>query len=570
MLKIKHFLKNHFAILLVGLLTSSWCMANSVTGIRVWPGPDETRVVIDMKQAPEYTYFQLSDPERLVVDLKVDRFSPKLPIVPDKQDTLNKIRASQAPDGKTKRLVFELKNKTTASLFKLQPVRAAGYGHRLVIDLPKINASSAVVRSTKSEINIDASQLAGNSDIVIALDPGHGGEDPGSIGSSGHYEKTVTLLVAKKLQRELNKIKGIKAVLTRTGDYYVRVDRRSEIARKYRAHLLVSIHADAFTNPRPRGASVFVLNNRRGNTEFANLLEQEERQHELIDVGKVLANNAGDEHINQTFIDLQFDNTKKEGYRVAQEILTELGEVTHLHNHKPVGASLGVLKSTDIPSVLVELGFMSNPTEERLLFNSRHQNKLTASLKVALVDYFRLYPPVGTYFASMDKLPKHLVKRGDTLAKIASQYKLSVQDLMDANALSSQRIRVGQKLIVGRLKNSNLPSKTSLSGGNLVKSTINYKVKRGDYLGKIAEKYKVSIEQIKRLNNLKSNTLSVGQSLKIPVSSNVSTIIHRVKRGEYLGKLADIYKVPLDSIRATNHLRSDELAIGQELKIPVN
>jgi len=326
-----------FFTLAIAFITSN-ASANVLEGVRVWPSPDETRVVIDVQSEVSFTYFTLTSPERLVIDLKNTSSKSKLPMkVTDR------------------------------------------YGHRLVVDLPHDDASSQGGSSSGSptQVSRDASQFYGNANIVVAIDAGHGGEDPGSIGPTRKYEKNATLSISKKLVDQLDAVPGIKGVLTRRGDYFVNLNKRSEIARKNKAHLLVSIHADAFSSPKPRGASVFVLNTRRANTEIARWVENHEQQSELLGgAGQVLAKNNSDRNVSQTLLDLQFSHSQKEGYKVATNILSEMGKVAHLHKADPVNASLAVLKSPDIPSVLVETGFISNPTEEQLLFQRSHQDKL--------------------------------------------------------------------------------------------------------------------------------------------------------------------------------------------------
>lgn len=301
---------------------------------------------------------------RLVVDLKQTNVKAKLPINVKDSAVLKKIRKSTPPTKGTYRLVFELKKKTTPNLFKLRPTPGGQYGHRLVIDLPhgkvskpvKAQPSNPIVPSKPSPSK-DASQFLGNADVIIAIDPGHGGEDPGSIGPTKKYEKHATLIISKKLASELNQVRGVRAVLTRTGDYFVNLNKRSSIARKNKAHLLVSVHADSFRSPQPRGGSVFVLNVRRANSEIARWVEKHEEQSELLGgAGEVLSKVNNDRNVSQTLLDLKFSHSQKEGYKVATKILKEMGKVTRLHKKEPVHASLAVLKSPDIPSVLVETG----------------------------------------------------------------------------------------------------------------------------------------------------------------------------------------------------------------------
>ncbi len=552
------------------LSASSW--ANALESLRVWPSPDETRVVIDLKSEAEFSYFTLSSPERLVVDLKDTQLKTKLPLNVQDSPVLKKIRKSTPPKAGTYRLVFELTKKTAVQLFKLAPTPGGQYGHRLVVDISHGASKTApsTPAASKSEVSRDASQLLGTADIVVALDAGHGGEDPGSIGPTRKYEKHATLSIAKKVADQINAIPGMKAVLTRRGDYFVNLNKRSEIARKNKAHLLVSIHADAFHSPQPRGGSVFVLNTRRANTEIARWVENHEEQSQLLGgAGEVLAKNNNDKNVSQTLLDLQFSHSQKEGYKVATKILREMSLAgVRLHKKEPVNASLAVLKSPDIPSVLVETGFISNPTEEKLLFQRSHQDKLARALTKAIVKYFEENPPEGTLFANRGKTIKHKVARGESLSVIAKKYGSSTKAIMAANNLKSSSLAIGQVLTI---PGASSPVSVPKASNPVETKTITHVVQRGEYLGKIASKYKVSVADIKRQNNLRSDTLKLGQKLKITVSLKDQPLRkHKVQRGEFLGKIADKYNVSINSLRRANNLRSDQLAIGQVLIIPHN
>ncbi|WP_428791073.1 LysM peptidoglycan-binding domain-containing protein [Vibrio profundum] len=542
--------------------------ANSLEAIRVWPSPDETRVVLDLKSDLDYSYFMLSNPSRLVVDLKKTRLQTKLPIKVGNSAVLSKIRKSSPPTKSTYRLVFELKKKLKAKLFELPPAPLGPHKHRLVIDLPHSQSAQAApsTRSRKG-VKTDAPKASGNKEIVVAIDPGHGGEDPGSIGPTGKYEKTVTLAIAKKIAHDMDAIPGIRAVLTRTGDYYVGLNKRTEIARHDKAYILVSIHADAFMTPQPRGASVFVLNTRRANTEIARWVENSEAQSELLGgAGQVLAKNSDDKNVSQTLLDLQFSHSQNEGYKLASDILKQLAPVARLHRSKPVYASLAVLKSPDIPSVLVETGFISNPIEERLLFQPSHQNNIARAITEAVVKYFEVEPPPGTLFAQRLKSQSYKVKRGDSLSRVAQKMGTSVSALVKANNLKRTSLYVGQVLKVPSRSTPNIaPRKVS----DFETKIVTHVVQRGDYLGRIADKYKVSVAQIKKENSLRSNTLFVGQKLNISVSlRDLPLRKYKVRRGEYLGKIASRYGVSVSSLRRVNKLTTNELAIGQVLIIP--
>lgn len=558
-----------FFTLAIAFITSN-ASANVLEGVRVWHSPDETRVVIDVQSEVSFTYFTLTSPERLVIDLKNTSSKSKLPMKVTDSDVLTKIRASSPPDKGTYRLVFELKKKSPAKLFTLAPTPGGQYGHRLVVDLPHDDASSQGGSSSGSptQVSRDASQFYGNANIVVAIDAGHGGEDPGSIGPTRKYEKNATLSISKKLVDQLDAVPGIKGVLTRRGDYFVNLNKRSEIARKNKAHLLVSIHADAFSSPKPRGASVFVLNTRRANTEIARWVENHEQQSELLGgAGQVLAKNNSDRNVSQTLLDLQFSHSQKEGYKVATNILSEMGKVAHLHKADPVNASLAVLKSPDIPSVLVETGFISNPTEEQLLFQRSHQDKLARALAKAITQYFEENPPEGTLFANRNKTQKYKVQRGDSLSAIAHKYGTSIEAIKRTNKLTSNSLSVGQVITIPGGISSPIP--VPVVSNPVETETITHTVAKGDYLGKIASTYKVSVAEIKRENSLKSDTLKLGQKLRITVSLKDKPLRkHTVKRGEYLGKISSQYGVDVDSVRKANNLRSDQLAVGQVLIIP--
>lgn len=554
------------------LIIPNLAFANVVKSFRVWPSPDETRVVIDLSSEADYSYFSLSGPDRLVVDIKDTTMQAKLPVTVTDSPVLKRVRKSSPPSKGTYRLVFELKKNVKAELFTLKPT--GQYGHRLVIDLPhgaktSTAATSTPKPSTPATPSKDMSSVKRAQEILIVIDPGHGGEDPGSIGPSRRkYEKDAVLSISRKISAQLDAVPGIKTRMTRNGDYFVNLNRRVAIARENNAHLLISIHADAFTSPKPRGGSVFVLNTRRANTEISRWVENHERQSELLGgSGTAFVSNTNDRNVNQTLLDLQFSHSQKEGYKLATNILGEMGKVARLHNSKPINTSLAVLRSPQIPSVLVETGFISNPTEEKLLFQRAHQDKLARAITKAVVQYLKDNPPEGTVFSSSAKPSIHTVKRGESLSVIAQKYGTSTKAIMSANKLKSSGLAVGQKL---KIPGSGAASVSIPNKPNTVETeTITHTVKSGEFLGKIASHYKVKIADIRRENNLKSDTLWVGQKLKITVAVKDKPIRkHKVARGEYLGKIASKYGVSVSSIRKANNLRSDELAVGQVLIIP--
>lgn len=559
-------------IVFLFLCSIQQAFANNLKGIRVWPAPDETRVVIDLDAPAKHSFFSLSNPYRLVVDLKDTRVKMPLPKVVQGSQVLKKVRTSTAPSSSSVRLVFELSKNVTASIFTLPP--AGNYGYRLVIDLPHNKKLTPVSATTPHH---GTTLPTGESDIVVAIDPGHGGEDPGAIGPYRRKEKVVTLAIAKKLAAKIDSTPGMKAVLTRRGDYFVSLNKRSEIARGKKAHLLVSIHADGFSSSKPRGASVWVLSNRRANSEIGRWLEDSEKQSELLGGGAVLSNNQDDEYLSKTVLDLQFSFAQKEGVDVADNILKELGKFAKLHKGKSQYASLAVLKSPDIPSLLVETGFITNHAESKLLYTKKYQSRIANAIYTGIYSYFKAKPPEGTLFDARRTMTKHKVKSGESLSLIAQRYGTTTSAIMSVNKMKSSKLYVGKTLLIP----SHMPSKVSakaqkkeVTPAAVAKTktklkVVWHKVRKGEYLSKIAKRYAMGLSRLKSLNHLSSNMLSVGQRLKVEMRVPVYKT-HTVRRGEYLSKLAKRYKTTVTTLKKLNSLRTTTLEIGQKLQVPNN
>jgi len=419
-------------MLLLTLCCSTAVAANQVQGVRVWPSPDNTRVVFDLAEAPQHKSFTLDKPDRLVIDISNIKDGSSLPSISGESALIKNIRSSA--DDKRLRIVLDLSKSVNANVFSLPPTPP--YGHRLVIDLPDEQPVN----------NVPPPAIRAARDIVVAIDAGHGGEDPGSIGPSGFYEKNITLPIARQLARLIDSQPGMKAMMVRTNDYYIHVNKRTEIARGQQADLLVSIHADAFTSPQPRGASVWVLSLRRATTEVGRMLEQTERHSELLGgVAEIIKDSANERYLAQTVLDLSMNHSMVTAYQAANEVIQELDKIAHLHKKEPQAASLAVLKAPDIPSILVEVGFISNPQEEKQLKTSSHQSKLAQSLFTALKRHFEKSPPADSLFA-LQRAREHRVSPGESLSLLAQRYNVSVDDLRSANRLTSDSIRVGQTL----------------------------------------------------------------------------------------------------------------------------
>jgi len=420
--------------------------ANTLQDVRVWPSPDKFRLVFDLKEKPEFSYFSLTKGDRLVIDFSHTKLTANLASLVIKSDIAKKLRISKAPKKGMLRLVIDLKHATSPRIFPLPPT--GPYGNRLVVDLLKHAVPVAVTRpQTKSQpTKVADTWRQRNRDIVIAIDAGHGGEDPGSIGASGRYEKRITLAISKMLAKKINNTKGLKAVLTRKSDYYVGVNRRSEIARKAKSDLLLSIHADAFTSAGPNGASVLLLSSKRANTEIGRILENHEKHSDLLGgVGKIIDSTENEKYLARTIIDMSMDKRMDESFTIARGILSKLSRVTKLHSREPILASLGVLKSADFPSLLVETGFVSNPKEEKRLYDPRHRVKLVNAIYAGVDSYFKKNAPDGTYYANY-RPQTHKVVSGDSLSMLAKRYNISVGTLKKYNAMRSNRLLIGQVL----------------------------------------------------------------------------------------------------------------------------
>lgn len=429
----KNYYNNALRFLLLLLLTFSTVSiaANQVRGIRVWPSPDNTRVVFDLAAAPEHKSFSLDKPDRLVIDLKNITGGATLPAIAGSSDLIKAIRSSGKNN--TMRIVLDLAKASNPTVFALPPTPP--YGHRLVVDLPDAQPAEQPPKAIRAA-----------RDIIVAIDAGHGGEDPGSIGPTGLYEKNVTLPIAHQLAQLIDREPGMKAMKVRTNDYYLHVSRRTEIARTQQADLLISIHADAFTSPKPRGASVWVLSLRRATTEVGRMLEQTERHSELLGgVAEIIKDSANERYLAQTVLDLSMNHSMVTAYQVADEVIKELSKVAHMHKTEPQAASLGVLKAPDIPSILVEVGFISNPQEEKQLKSNAYQTKLAQSLFAALKRHFEQSPPADSLFAQQ-RSREHKVSAGESLSLLAQRYNVSIDELRNHNKLASDSIRIGQIL----------------------------------------------------------------------------------------------------------------------------
>ncbi len=357
-----------------------------VQGIRIWPAPEHTRLVLDLSGPVRFSYFHLPDPERLVLDLQVATLRVRLPTVAAQDLFLARLRSARRSP-RTLRIVLDLKRDARSRVFALSP--NARYGHRLVVDLHVPEAAAAVPPPAERT-------RVRPRDVLVAVDAGHGGEDPGAIGPDGIREKDLTLEIARNLVRRLEAERGMRAFLVRRGDYYLSLKKRRELARARQADMFISLHADAFLDKRVRGGSVYVLSDKGASSETAHLLARRENASDLIAGVK---REAGDELLYKVLLDLSLTATREASYEAAEKVLGEFAKAGRLHKFRVQWANFMVLRSPNIPSILCEVGFISNPGEARKLRDPRYQEQLVTALFKGVKSYFRQRPPAGTLLA---------------------------------------------------------------------------------------------------------------------------------------------------------------------------
>jgi len=550
-----------------------------VDNIRIWHSPNNTRIVFDVSSDVRQSMFTLQNPLRLVVDIQNGRLNNKLPSLEPSNEHISRIRSGQPQEG-TLRFVFELKKDLLPSNFVLSPNEL--YGHRLVIDLdekqvdqskpasadsndapdtstpivePLEQPNSAKDTNSESRLQVEpesapkpepkkqlqqqqielnqiappikpASQPGSSSQqdnkLIVAIDAGHGGEDPGALGHRGSLEKKLTLSIAKRLKKKIDKDPDMQAVLIRTGDYYIKLHQRRQMARNQDADIFVSIHADAFTRKSARGFSVFALSQSGATSAMARALAAKENASDRIG-GVSLADK--DAVLAQVLVDLSMTNTISESVNLGGRVLKELGKLGKLHSKRVEQAGFAVLKSPDMPSILVETGFITNPEEERLLRSSKYQKKVANAIYKAIDEYYEQTPYVtnqrfakasytppntasGKKSSKSNEAPRyHVVKRGDSLSKISARYNVTIKALKRLNKTRKNTVYIGQKIKLP----ANAVDKKAAS-----KKAIVHKVKRGDNLSELAQKYDVTINAIMSLNKLKKPTIFIGQRIKIP------------------------------------------------------
>lgn len=421
-------------LLLVLLASSPVALSGEIQAVRVWAGPDYTRVVFDVSGPLQYKLFGLDDPDRIVIDFPGTRMANGAAEA-QPRGLLAGIR-SGTREKTDLRVVFDLKGKSRPKSFLLQP--AENFGYRLVVDLYPEKAAAPARR-------VEDVVQGRDREVVVAIDAGHGGEDPGAIGAAGTYEKNVTLAIARELARLIDAEPGMRAELIRTGDYFLPHRQRYMRAREARADLFVSIHADAFTNRAASGSSVYILSPRGATSEAARWLAERENRADLV--GGVSLDDK-DDTLAAVLLDLSQGATLEASNRAAERVLNSLSRVGKTHKRYVERANFMVLRSPDVPSLLIETAFISNPADERRLNDPAHQRRLASAVVDGVREFFTAAPPPGTWYAArQDAEPlRHVVGRGETLTHIARRHRVSVSAIRAANDLNSDLVKVGDVL----------------------------------------------------------------------------------------------------------------------------
>jgi N-acetylmuramoyl-L-alanine amidase len=503
--------------------------AANVAGVRSYRAPDYTRLVFDLDSPLQYELNQQASPMQIVIDLKGSGYSGSFDQVSLENTPIAKISSAPLAGGDL-RVILELKNKVDPRSFMLG--KNAQYGDRLVVDLYDSAATQTAVAalvqvSAKTDTADPIAALAasvddsGERDIVVAISAGHGGDDPGAIGVKRLQEKDVTLAISRETVKLLNAVPGYKAVLIRTGDYYVGLREQVALARKNGADLFIAIHADAADSKEANGATVYALSQRGATSEQARMLADKENSADLI--GGVGSGSLDDKDavLTSVLLDLSMTGSVATSLEIGNQLISSLDKVTKLRRHNVEQAAFVVLKSANMPSLLVEAGYITNVKDAENLNSSKWRQQFSAALVKGITKWFHQRPPRGTLLAAQQQ--------------------------------QQQR-------------------KKPVAAPAVASDVATYTVQRGDSLSMLAVRFHVSMAALQAANNMKKESVQVGQVLKLPktAKADVGYKEHKIAEGETLSQIAMSYEVSMETIRATNQLKSDTIRPGQVLKIPAS
>ena len=512
------------------LLVSILCLlpasvfAADIESLDIWRSPDFTRVVIDVSKRPEYSVFVLEDPHRVVIDIRDSRMNAALQGLDMEGSPVTAVRSGSRNQTDT-RIVLDLNSPINPSSYSLPP--NAEHGERLIIDLYDAGTQAPALAPATMSGEQDASvapvepvitESASRRNIVVAIDAGHGGSDPGAIAKDGHMqEKDIALAISRAVAERIRAMPGFEPVMIRDGDYYVQLQQRPQLARQKRADIFLSIHADSHTTSRAEGMTIYALSQSTAEDENIRRVTEKENSSDLLggNSGDTSLRNVDDD-LALTLLDLSMAWSIEQSMAAGSYILNATGNVARLRRDVPQQGNFWVLRSPDIPSLLIETGYLSNPAEARRLASADYQRKLADSIVQGVMNYFYERPPEGTLIAwqkANNQGPdrQYVVTRGDSLSLIAQRHNVSLSQLRSANSLRGDTIHVGQTL--------SIPG----SGATLIASVAppqvsEHTIARGETLSGIAARYSISLSSLREANSLRNDTIRVGQVLVIPAS----------------------------------------------------
>ena len=478
----------------------------TIEELRVWRAPDHTRLVFDLSSAVAYKLFTLDNPARVVVDIADSVKLPDLSQVDLSDSPIGNIRTGLR-DGNTLRVVLDLNAQVNPESFTL--VANGEFRDRLVVDLfDKESPEFSTARTVPS-----SDRASDKRDIRVAVVAGHGGEDPGALSHDRRImEKDVTLAIARAVRDRLDATPGYQAVMIRDGDYSVELTERPKIGRQNRVDIYLSIHADSYRGRSATGVTIYALSGETADRENARRIAQKENRADLLGGMEGDTNIADvEDDLAMTLLQLSMDWSLGQSVELGSHILKSMGQVATLRRDKVQQGNLWELRSPDIPSILIETGYLSNPSEADKLAAPWYQRQLAGSIVQGVMNYFQERPPVDSLVA-----------------------------WQVANGIKPEPFLPGS-----------------------------YNVVPGDSLSVIAQRFGVSLSQLKSANKLNSNTIHAGQTLILPGAADTGVTEHKIREGETLSEIAELYRVRLSLLRQLNNISGDRILVGQLIKIPL-
>ena len=540
-----------FFVVFLGIFIEKSIADTALILARTSDSQDATRFVFESKEEILYKISKLSNPNRIFVDFEKANLAPTFSDIDFSKTDITRIRSSRQANGDM-RLVFDLKRPIKFDHFVLKSADESNF--RYVIDFLK---TADEEKSEKSVVPIEKRK------ILIAIDPGHGGKDPGALGPDKIFEKNIVLAISKKIKNYFDIDPAFDAFLTRDGDYFLDHRKRSGMAIERKADLFVSIHADAFPDPRPNGVSVYALSKEGSESEIDQFMSNDEIRRDLNQGSTVIEIDKLEEGVDLILVDLIEDQTLAYSLEAGAAVVKRLSRVANkMHKKKVERASFLVLKSLDTPSLLIETGFISNVAEAKRLSKDSYQNKLAKAIYSGISDYFVENQPIDAIapIPVLEVPSEYIVLKGDTLSEIAARGEVDLDRLIDFNNLKNSNIFVGQKI--------RFPSE-----GYEIESASDmpseYTVSRGDTLSEIAVSNGFKLNDLIAFNNLQNSNIFVGQKIRFPVGDyEIPNEIYIIKKGDTLSEIAQRFRISQGRLKYMNNSISDKIVVGQKLKIP--